>query len=99
MVSCTYGVGTEIKIATTVGEASALYVYVDVTDIASNELDTAKTVTVNFTMDETDFGTITVTFSALDYVDLSLNDEDIELQNLVKALYRYSVASDNYSAQ
>ena len=74
-----------------------MYVYVDVTDIASNELDTAKTVTVNFTMNETDFGTITVTFSALDYVDLSLNDEDIELQNLVKALYRYSAASEEYS--
>ncbi|MBQ7897250.1 MAG: hypothetical protein IJ323_02380, partial [Clostridia bacterium] len=88
--------GSALALATSTSDAK--YAYTDVAGIPSNALSEAKEVTVKFA-DESYSDAITVTFSALDYVDLSLNDEDAKLQNLVKALYRYSAESDAYSAQ
>ena len=69
-----------------------LYLYVEVSDIAADELKTATVVTIS---DGT--YTATITFSALDYVKLTYNDEtNAKLMNVSRALYKYSVAADAY---
>ncbi|MBQ7897080.1 MAG: hypothetical protein IJ323_01520 [Clostridia bacterium] len=86
--------GSELALASSTSDAK--YAYTDVSGIPSNALSEAKEVTVKFA-DESESAAITVTFSALDYVELSLEDENAELRDLVKALYRYSAASDAYN--
>ncbi|MBE6650702.1 MAG: metallophosphoesterase [Ruminococcaceae bacterium] len=87
--------GASLKIAAQRDFSGIRYAYVDISDIASNELATALTVTVT----DKDSATVTIDFTALSYVDLCLETEDASLLNLVKALYRYSVAADVYMAE
>lgn len=87
--------GTPLKFATQRDFSGIRYAYTDISDIAADELDTSLTVT--FT--DKDNATFTVNFTAISYVDLCLETEDASLLNLVKALYRYSVAADAYMAE
>ncbi len=90
LASYTVAGGTALQLATGTEE----YAYTDITSIASNELSTAYEVTVI----DKNTNSITINFNALAYVDLCLENEDAKLKKLVKALYRYSVESDNYMA-
>ena len=82
---------TALKLSTKKNGSGDRFAYVDVVDVSSNQLSEVKTVTV------TDGnGTVTVNFNALAYADLCLEQDDAKLLNVAKALYRYSVASDEY---
>ena len=67
----------------------------DVEGISSNELAVSKTIKIT----DAENAFLQVDFNALSYVDICLEEEDAKLQNLIKALYRYSVASDAYIAE
>lgn len=81
--------GTPFKFAKDKG-----YVYTEIKDISSVDLDKVMDITITEKDSDSEYK---VSFNALAYVDLCLNSEDAKLANLVKALYRYSVESDNYA--
>ncbi len=87
--------GSALKLANTITDAKNRYAYTDVEGISSNELAVSKTVKIT----DAENAFLQVDFNALSYVDICLEEEDAKLQNLIKALYRYSVASDAYIAE
>ena len=68
--------------------ASGNRYYVDVTDIGAHNLDQVQVLAI---------GDLSMSFSALSYVDLVLKkDASEDLVDLVKALYAYAMAAENY---
>lgn len=70
-------------------EESDIY-YVDIPNIPAHELDKQYVLNVSDSM--------TVSFSALNYVQLALPSEDAKLRELAVALYNYWSAAENYRA-
>ncbi len=86
--------GAALKLSSKTDTSGFKYAYVDISNIASNELATVKTAIITDSLG----ATVTVDFNALAYVDLCLDKDNAKLLNVAKALYRYSVASDSYMA-
>ena len=72
-------------------ENSKKYAYVDVENIPAHELSKQYKVTLTDGVN-----TMTIEFSAINYVNLNKNNADTSLSNLVKTVYRYSVEADKY---
>lgn len=68
---------------------STEYAYVDVENIPAHKLSEFKTVTVNY-----GDKSCQVKFSAINYSAITMNNNNVELSNLTKALYRYSYEAD-----
>ena len=75
--------------------SNSLY-YVIIPKMAAPDLDKSHTVTVTLNGE----GNLSITSSVLTYVEITLKDEpisqkDIQLANLMKALYKYSISAKN----
>jgi len=82
----TFKVGGKVLEAKELGNG---IIYIDIADIAAHDLDKVYTLTVN--------DTLSINYSALNYVKTTAFSNNDKLANLVTALYNYWYAADIYA--